>query len=1047
MEIVVSTPHGHADIDIVSAPPETTLADVIRAVTGQAVPATASVDGRVTPTSDRLADLHLYIGANIDTTSVDPYGDAYRNEVVRLVQITGHGAGHAIPLSPGRHRVGSARRLRADELERASVETTAFELDIAADGATTVIPVSGGDDVIDGSIGVYTPTLDGSALDGERTWSQGRLSFAGRVFELDEARPDDPPARRTKPSPDGTIPFQRRFDESVSPRRPVVDAARDARRRSNRLWRRRRSHADAFQIAYGLQADTVTDAVIDLHHHDNVALVGSDRFTLALARTLLVEAVTLHGPADLNVVVATVPERITFWNWAKWLPHIRRGDPTSAPDLLSGDDELKRWASFAGGSSTTSPDGAPDRGPITLLVLDHVDLWSRRESPLANLLAAPPSDMRVVAICSDMEQVPGRSSDMIEEVPPQDHPFDLTKTAGALRPALFGSLARQHSRVGDEPDLVTDIRPALTDARLSVRVARRLAPLDDLEAVRRAPTPADPAAPALVELVEDATGPGLHVAIGALVPDPVSPPTRYEPMIIDLETAGPIAIVCSDRRRSTDTVAALVLGAATRHSPEHLSMLAIGDEPAAWYDDLPHLAGWASPHDDPYRLVHRVSHVIDDQPELHVLVIIDEVMDPSRPERSSLLDAFLSLSETVSHVHLVVTTDSYDSMSSARWGRFGSIASIDASGSGTIDRTNSTDEFVAVSRREDLPGEVEVRVPLVIEPITHPRAMTPLERRLTRIGDKQTVPDRDDLATAAIAQKIASRFVGDSGTDDDIAPPRPQTLLPPPLPAEIEFTRLMEEFTGDGIPLGLIDRPERAESEVHWWQPGREGSIVAVGSPRAGLTGLLDLLLAGMAARMSADDLHVYAIEGLPQRRRVLDALPHSGDVVAPDDATSVALLVDALHEVMLERNTRPDESDRPDIVLLAGDLGRIRHALAPDAVDDVFDRLSEIAVSGGSVGINLIAIGARADDLGALTRLTGDRLVGSIIDTSDRARLGAPETTAADRHPRRCWSVASERLVQLAAPPELFEDAILDMGAEPAERHRPARLLSGGTS
>jgi len=1030
MEIVVSTPHGHADLDIVSAPPDTTLADLLRAVTGQAAPATASVDGRATPTTDRIADLDLCIGTTIDTNSVDPYGEDLRNEVVRLVQVTGNGAGHAVPLPPGRHRIGSARRLHADELERAPVETAAFELDVAADGSTSVTAAPSSDE----AIGVYTSMLGDSLLTDKRRWTSDRLSVAGRVFELDEPRLDDPPARRTKPAADGTIPFQRRRSEPVGPRRPVVDAARDAQRRSSRLWQRRANDAGAFRLPYGLLADTVSDAIVDLDRHPNIALVGADRFTSALARTLLVEATTLLGPADLHVAVATVSENMAVWNWVKWLPHARRGDPTSAADVLSGHDAITRWASFASGWSTTPA----NTEPVTLLILDGVDLWSRRESPLSALLAAPPPNLRIVAICSDLGQVPARSTSMIEEVPPEDRGDDPAQRTGALRPALFGSLARHHSRRSDEPDLVIDIRPALVDAPLSAQLARRLAPLDDLEASRRAPMPVHPAAPALRELVDDATGPGLRVAIGARFPDPSSPRARYEPMVIDLTNAGPIGIVCTDKRRTADTVAALALGAASRHSPDHLAILTIGDTRAAWQRDLPHLAGWTTTEHDPARLVHRVSHVVDQHAGLHVLVIIDGALDSPTPTSTSVVDAFFALSESAPTVHVVITVDDHDSISPTLRTRFGMVASIDEHGTGILDEGGSLTGFIAVSRRDDTARTATDRTPLVVKPTTHRRAMTPLERRLLRVEAERATPDPDDLATAGIAQRIASRFVRGVDTNDDITTLDQQSLVPPPLPLELEFDRLMAEFTGDGVPLGLLDRPEWAHTEIFWWQPGAEGTIVAVGAPRAGMSGLVDLVLAGIAARASADDLHVYSIEGLPQRRRALDALPHVGDVVTPGDAVSVELLVEALHGVLLERVANPDATDRPDIVLVAGDVGRFRQALPPEVVDDVFDRLADIAVSGPPLGINLIAIGGRAEDLGPLARLSGERLVATIVDAGDRSLLDAPEPSTVDHRPRRCWSTSSQRLIQLAMPPASLEAAIHELAPEPPARHQP---------
>ncbi len=188
------------------------------------------------------------------------------------------------------------------------------------------------------------------------------------------------------------------------------------------------------------------------------------------------------------------------------------------------------------------------------------------------------------------------------------------------------------------------------------------------------------------------------------------------------------------------------------------------------------------------------------------------------------------------------------------------------------------------------------------------------------------VTDVDDLATAAVARQITSR-VGEQRRRS--ATP---SLLPPPLPIEIDAATLLARHPGDGVPIGLVDRPELAENEAYWWQPGSDGSILAAGSPRSGMTSLIDLITTGVAARIAADDLHLYAIEALPQRRRAFEALPHTGAVVTPDDPTKVARLITGLHTMMTERLEAQRHDDRPDIVLLIGDVGS--HASRTDRHD-----------------------------------------------------------------------------------------------------------------
>ncbi len=1065
MDVVVRTPHGDADIDIVAAPTDTTLADLVRAITGQAPPATSRVDGRTVSTSRELDDLDLVIGSLIDTRpTTEPLADTEPPvDAVGFVQLTGRGAGIVHTLRPGRYRIGSARRLHAAEMEPAPVETTAFELVVGTNGAVTVVP---GPDV-GGALGVYTPTLSNLLLDRELSWTGGRLHVGGRLFEL-EFPPVAPERHRLPtPAPDGSVPFQRPPAPPPSPRPLVIGALRDAASRGGRLWQRRPTDPGAFDIPFGIQADGVGLASVDLLRHRGVALVGSDRFTAGLARTLLVEACTMHGPADLDVVVASSTDRISHWNWTKWLPHIRQGVPTATPNLFADSEPLAAWATSLRDPSAAPakrPDGsvepldpadwkpptlAPSRSPLTLLVLDDITLWSQRDSPIRSLLIDPPSELRIMALCVGLHEAPGLCTSLLEEVSPADrlsHLASITTEARVGRPALFGSLATQHTRLADAAEVVTDIRPALVEVPQAAEVARHLAPLDDLDGMRLIAPPTRLAAPTLAELVDasgrsDQSAAGLAVAIGVRA-DTDSVPTARRSVTLDLASPLSTIIAASNSEQHDQTVAALVLGAATQRRPDELAILIVGRERPPWHGELPHIAGWAGRDeaDDAPRLVHRVAHVLAEQPELHVVVVIEHAFDRHDPLLPELITGMTELAVALPNVHVVLTADHPDSVPEASRARCGTFAWIAPNGDGTAWFADRSVQFIGVARSPSFPspGPTEFDAPrLIVRPTTHGRAMTPLERRLSRSTTDDVVTDGDDLATAAVARQITNRAV-DDGTDGALRP----SLLPPPLPIEIDAATLLDRHPGDGVPIGLVDRPELAENEAYWWQPGSGGSILAAGSPRSGMTAIIELITTGVAARLAADDLHVYAIEALPQRRRAFEALPHTGAVVTPDDPAGVVKLITGLRSMMAERLEARGHEDQPDIVLLIGDVGRMRRSLAPETVDDTFRELGELAASGASVGMNVVAVTTRVDDLGPLLGLTGDRLVAPMTDPDDRARLGAPTVGPADRHPRRCWSTTADRRVQLATPAAVLEDEIERLAPEPARHQQPIAII-----
>ena len=1050
MDVVVRTPHGDADIDIVAAPASTTLADLLRAVTGQAAPAATRVDGRAVATTRPLADLDLVIGSLIDTrpgaTEDTPAGS--NEEAVGLVQLTGRGAGRPIRLHPGRFRIGSARRLHADELERSAVETPAFDIDISSRG----VRITPGPDV-GGALGVYAPTLGSELFDRELAWNTERLTVGGRLFELERPYREYEHGRRLTPNDDGSVPFQRSVGVSTPRRRVLVDAYEHAVTGGGDLWSRRRNDPGAFDVGFGIHADGSTIASVDLERHRGVALVGSDRFTAALARTLLIELATLHGPADLDITIASTPDHIAQWNWAKWLPHVRQTGPASPPELFDESSSLATWA-----ASVRKPaDSDADAGTVNLLVLDDISLWSQRDSPIRSLLVDPPPQLRIIALCVGLHEAPGMCTSLIEEVPPLDrlaHLTSVTASSGVGRPALFGSMATQHTRAADAPHVVTDIHPTLAEVTLAAEIARKLAPLDDLDASHRLLSQLRIPAPTLTELVDLATNEpvsatdvpvaSLNVPIGVLLPVPGSDPAERAPVTVDLTAPLATIIVAGDSSRHDQTLATLLLGAAAQRRPDEMAILVISHERPAWHGDLPHISGWADRDDadDASRLVHRVAHVLKERPDMHVLVIIERAFAEANAMPIELVDAMTELAETLPNVHTVLTGDHPDSVPETNRARCGALAWVGDGGFGRLwvgDRQLSFQGVEPQSSAHATAGPMSLDAPeLLIRPTTHGRAMTPLERRLTRSSVDTSTTDDDGLLTAAVARQVSALTA--AGTS---AGP---SLLPPPLPITIGLTTLLERHEGDGVPIGLVDRPERAENEAYWWQPGSGGSILAAGSPRSGMTSLIDLVLCGVAARASADDLHLYAIEALPQRKRAFEALPHTGSLATPDEPEAVRQLVTSLHRIHTERAKKRGDTDVPDLVLLIGDVSRMVRSLPLETADQTMQQLADIAASGPSVGMNVIAIASRVEDLGPLARLTGDRLVGSTSDPADRAKLGAPAIGSADRHPGRCWSTAADRRVQLATPPASVDTEIKRLAPEPAEQRQPVDLTAGTT-
>ena len=194
------TPHGDADVSIVSAPSGTTLGDVVAAVTGQAMPRLVQVDDHVVDATTPLDDAGLLAGSVVTS---EPMVAAVTSDAdVDLVQIAGHGAGRINRLGPGRYRIGPGRRSSADELTLAPVEHTMFELLVEPTATATEVTIFAEQrgTAIDPAIDIL---LDGIRLDQPTRWSSGTLSVGARAFQIDTPVRSDPPRTLSVPDRDG----------------------------------------------------------------------------------------------------------------------------------------------------------------------------------------------------------------------------------------------------------------------------------------------------------------------------------------------------------------------------------------------------------------------------------------------------------------------------------------------------------------------------------------------------------------------------------------------------------------------------------------------------------------------------------------------------------------------------------------------------------------------------------------------------------------------------------------------------------------------------
>jgi S-DNA-T family DNA segregation ATPase FtsK/SpoIIIE len=218
----------------------------------------------------------------------------------------------------------------------------------------------------------------------------------------------------------------------------------------------------------------------------------------------------------------------------------------------------------------------------------------------------------------------------------------------------------------------------------------------------------------------------------------------------------------------------------------------------------------------------------------------------------------------------------------------------------------------------------------------------------------------------------------------------------------------------------------RLDVPEHW---------AAVGGTGSGRTTLARLVATTAAARLSPQDLHLYAVQAGGPLRDLAD-LPHTGAVAAHDDLPRVARLVRRLaHEVgrrqrvmaehgwgsLTEWRAAADGPTPPALLLLVVDGWESLTATA-EAVDhgELVDQLLGLLRDGAAAGLRALVTGGRELLRGRVSTLTARRLVLRLDDPADALLAGLPSRPRVGTGARpagRCVVAPSGTEVQLALP------------------------------
>ena len=747
-----------------------------------------------------------------------------------------------------------------------------------------------------------------------------------------------------------------------------------------------------------------------------VGVVGDRGPALALARSLVCQAATQSGPADLAVAVLTDAQGIHDWDWAKWLPHTRCLEGTGAARLLSGDratsDALLR-SMLDGGPAASAPRDH-GRPPVTMVVVDDETLARGAASPARAVLRGEGAPAAGVVLGRHHDRLPAVCTTVVELVGPDGE-------ARLLRPGHGETVERFLAAGVEEP--------------VARRWARHLARYQDPEAPRGAGQPED--APLVDLLGFDAFDPRAVAETWTADGDGREATTLIgvtgdRAVTVDLGATPHLLVAGPPRSGRSEVLRTAAAGLAARLGPDRLRLALFDVAGAGAFAELarlPHVVGLATGPGSAAPALARVEDEVrarrgqrsgpdhgGDKPRL--VVVLDDLtaLDGADPSAHECL-ARLASSGPSTGVHLMVaggeeaaTVGPGHGWAEVRLARAG-LGSFRAGGPAAVFRAAA----VSTATPDD-GGAVQV-APFLFGPCAAPRgtgghdpgddAPTDLTRlveatRAAVAGEGMPSPPQlwDDTGPTTSARSVGLPEL--LGAADVAAIDPGQTWRPRP---DEDRLRVPVGVTPAGDPL-CLDLKEAALGGM-----GPHGLVI--GATGSGKSELLRTLVAALAVNHGPDQLCLVLVDFKGGASfSALAGLPHVAGLITnlQDDLALVDRMHDALHgeqrrrQELLRRagnlaSAHEYEQRRasgtglkplPSLLVVVDEFAELL-AARPDFVD-LFVAIGRV---GRSLGMHLLLASQRLEEgrLRGLESHLGYRVcLRTFSATESRAVLGVPD-------------------------------------------------------
>lgn len=820
------------------------------------------------------------------------------------------------------------------------------------------------------------------------------------------------------------------------------------------------------EIQECLQQVRVVDAVpivSQLRTSGSFGVAGERGLADDVARGMMLQLVGLHSPAELVVTAMTSARSRDHWDWLQWLPHVGSGHsplggdhlaagPAAGSSLLSRLEDLVEQREAAArerrpalrpalkGDNNEVPgpilpaillvveDDAPvDRGRLTRLVERGPDSGIHIMWVAANVQSLP-------AACRDFMAVDGDHGTTTAQVRLGRHNYPVS--CESLDAGLAAQLARMMSPlvdVGKPVDDDSDLPRAVSYATL---IGKDF--LDNPLAVADRWRENNSVHASAVPNRKD--NGSLRALVGS---------KGVEPFYLDLKNEGPHALVGGTTGAGkSEFLQSWVMGMAAAYSPDRVNFLFVDYKGGAAFADclqLPHTVGLVT--DLSQHLVRRAltslraelhyrEHLLNRKKAKDLLALQREADPEAPPYLIIIVDEFAALATEVPEfvdgvvdvaargrslgLHLILATQRpagviKDSL------RANTNLRVALRMADEDDATDILGVPTAAYFDPSIPGRGAAKTgPGRIQGFQtgYAGGWTTEKPQRPRIdivemafgsGPSWEAPaplggTKEEPAGPNDISRMTTNIIRAADTLG-IRPPRKPWLNE--LATTYDFSKLPNPRSDARLLLGVADDPAHQDQPTVFYEPDKDGNMAVYGTGGSGKSAALRGIAIAAAVTPRGGPVHVYGIDCGSSGLKMLDGLPHVGEIINGDDVERVGRLLRWLRDLAEDRAARFAEvrastiveyrelAKRPEekrVFILVDGMSAFREAYEYSRLSALWDIFLQLATDGRPLGIHLVVSGDRPNSVPAsLLASIQRRLVLRLTSEDDYLSLDAP--------------------------------------------------------